>query len=110
MIEFLHEKLINISNENEDIIILGDMNMVENELTDRFPEKISNKKEWRHIKKITTQYNLINSISILNPNESIFTWEDYSGNHKSRIDHVLIPKNVLDSTKIIDIGSTEFSD
>ncbi|OMJ12012.1 hypothetical protein AYI70_g2362 [Smittium culicis] len=86
------------------------MNMVENEFTDRFPEKITNKKELRYIEKITIQYNLVNEISILNPNESIFTWEDYSGKYKSRIDHVLIPKNVLDSTKIIDIGFTEFSD
>ncbi|OMJ29051.1 hypothetical protein AYI69_g1457 [Smittium culicis] len=85
------------------------MNMVENELNDRFPEKINNKKEWRHIKKITTQYNLINAISIINPNESIFTWEDYSGIHKSRIDHVLTPKIVLDNTKVIEIFSTEFS-
>ena len=75
-------------------IIVGDYNLVLDTEKDRYDSQWNNKKSCEKLKEVMNEYSLSDTWRIRNPFDRFYSWQDNRRNSASRIDFMLISKQI----------------
>ena len=90
------------------VIIGGDINLVQDEFLDKWPSKYSSNHPNTVFNNFCNEQNLVDVWRHLNPETIQFTW--FSSNYKSRIDHWLVANDLLTYDISSDISVAPLTD
>ena len=73
-------------------ILIGDFNVVQNTIKDRYQSLLNNKKSKASLDELCNEYNLSDTWRVRNPDSIFYSWKKHTDNQASRIDYCLMSK------------------
>lgn len=101
---------LKLLHSTDNIIIVGDLNLVHDEFLDKYPCRYFVSHPNTIFTNFCEKLNLVDTWRHLNPEVIKFSWFSSSHNYKSRIDHWLISNNLLAYNISSDISAAPLTD